>query len=293
MPRLLTIAIVLIALVSTAHAQNDDWIYSIYDIRDLDSGLADADAQRLAAARAQPLGSFHEPPRAEESTEFTRAEQLVMRVCDLRGITYGSLLPGLLSVEGEAHEHEWLSEQLTTLRALFERRYEVAILTAEVPSDQVLSVGTSLEVWPEGDVLHQVLVRRQPTRLRAVTTVSYVAALRPIVGEQSLGYDPQTATVDDGLTAIVTVGAGTESESSTMVRVTGELTQVTIDRRALTGAGGSPEFTPVGIDLPRVARRTIHAAVDVPFETLTTLAVVSGFNDGTDLVVAAWVKELD
>jgi hypothetical protein len=304
----------LVALAPTARAQSasQEEVLRIYDVRDLAAILPDdVDApsgRSRSGGRGQSVfgarggaggaggggggagggggggGSLFGDPR-----DPVPAHRLVDRLCTAIGLEYEPLLRGIVSAQGTIARHDQLAEQLREVRRLFTERYEVELACFSVSASSAPELGAPINELEPDLFSRQVIVRRQPTTIRSVTSHTYLADLVVVTGDSAVGYQPQSRMLDDGLTLELLIGAGDEDERATPLEASGELTRVAFSRSPVE-LPGRPD-SPPAVELPSVDRRTIQTAVSIEYDKLVTIAVLPGFESGTAVVVAARVRK--
>lgn len=205
------------------------------------------------------------------------------------GIECEPLLRGIIAAQGTIARHDQLAEQLREVRLLFTERYEIELACFSVGASSAPELGAPIDGVEPELFSRQVIVRRQPTTFRAVTSHTYLADLIVVTGDSAIGYQPQTKTLDDGLTLVLLIGAGDEDARATPLEARGELTRVSFDRSAIE-LPGRPD-TPPAVEMPSVDRRTIQTAVSIEYDKLVAIAVVPGFEKGEVVVIAARVRK--
>ena len=218
-------------------------------------------------------------------------DNLLFHLGGANGINVEELAPGILSFWGTEAQQAGFAHQLRLVGALYAERYEVELACIALGDRQVPRLGAVVELEEPRFHTKQIVTRRQPTEVKAVTTHTYVAELRVITGDNAVGYEPRTRVVDEGLSLGLVIGAGEENARGTPLEARGELTWVSFSRMS-TALPGRPDDPP-SIVLPSVTRRTIQSAMRIEFGKLTAIAVVAGYEDSGPIVVAAAVRKLD
>ena len=298
----------LVALASTALAQpaSQGEVLRIYDVRDLAAVLPGDDggpagrwrgvgrARSTAGGGGRGQAGFGSAGGGRETSIFVDrgsdpAHRLVDRLCTVIGIECEPLLRGIIAAQGTIARHDQLAEQLREVRLLFTERYEIELACFSVGASSAPELGAPIDGVELELFSRQVIVRRQPTTFRAVTSHTYLADLIVVTGDSAIGYQPQTKTLDDGLTLQLLIGAGDENARATPLEARGELTRVSFDRSAIK-LPGRPD-TPPAVEMPSVDRRTIQTAVSIEYDKLVAIAVVPGFERGEAVVIAARVRK--
>lgn len=203
------------------------------------------------------------------------------------GIGHGELLEGIYLVEGTQAEIDQADEMIRGLRAAMARSYVVRIECWTVPAESPVSVGRPLPSG--GEAIHWyegVVGARRQTRIAAVTEQSYIEDWQPVVSDNAVGYDSQSATVESGLSAELLVGA--VENDMVLVRFHGLLQQATVrEREVLMGGGLEGARLPLGS--PQVTRRMLDCDTQIPLGESVVLQTLPGFERGQTLALVVRV----
>lgn len=243
-------------------AQPDAIVTEIYDIRDL----------------ATLIPSNGAPP--EEALD-----EFVNRLSGHLDAQVGQIFPGLFHIDATREQHQHLLQSFEHIRKLYSESYEVTVFTYEVSAGESPSIGAAAKLDGAALIQREVIPRRTMSQISAIVQRTYVASLEPVVAEHATAYTPRTKTVDEGLSLSVILGAGADDEKSTALRLSGELTLVSLKR----STGPDSEWR---VDLPDVQKRSIKSALRVELGKPTVTAVVAGREAGQATVIAAAVKKV-
>lgn len=286
----LSIVLAVVLVAPAAAAAEESW--KLYDLRDLLGLIPPPAPGRVPAAPpGQAMPMFTQPPAAafvQESADGV--ERLMQQLCDAMSVDCTRLLSGVYGVRADEAQHGQLLALLEDVRRLYAERYEVELVWFTTSPDQTPAVGEAVTVT--GTFRRHCLVapRRTPTPLTVVSQHAYLSGLNAVVAEQSQLQEPITDDAEEGLRLSIIVGAGQEGEHSTLMRVSGELRQVTMGKMSGSFVAGVP--SDVQIELPSVAVRSIETSVELEYSKLTALCVLDGFADGECVVIAGAVRKL-
>lgn len=242
---------------------DDAMITEIYDIRDMASLI---------------------PAQGESPDDALN--QFVSRLADHLGLQVGEIFPGLFHIDATREQHRHLMESFEHVRKLYSESYEVTVFMYDVSAGDSPSVGAPAKLESVTMLQREVIPRRTRSQISAITNRTYVASLEPIVAENAIAYTPKTQTVAEGLGLGVLIGAGAEDEKTTALRMTGELTMVSLKRS--TGPDGDWR-----VDLPDVQVRSIQTSLRVELGKPTVAAVVAGKDSGQATVVGVTLKKVN
>jgi len=231
--------------------------YRIYDV----SGLAPDSFRGLPplGAIAPPPGSGGETPRAEPPTDAEIAQKVAARL-----VLYSTTLtPSLMGVASTPEQHDAFREAIEAVRGESGRLVTVRVALIEVEGESIPSVGSVMNDLGETLVLLETSGRvGRPVTLEATTATLAPAEFNPLVGTQSISYDPEMALIETGFRAEVRIdridaGEAEGPDPRYLARIEGEWASVSMQTlRVLTGAVGASTGT-AEIEMPRVERRRI------------------------------------
>ena len=230
-------------------------------------------------------------PDEERDEELTAAERLIELLCMMNELEYDWLIEGVIAVRGADRAHIQLADHLGQVRSLYAERYEVQIVCLPTAAGEAPKLGDAVSMTAPLVYSRQVVRRREPTTIEAVTSHTYVGQLIGITGDNAVAYQPVRDVVDEGLILTVLIGAGEEGGRATPLHASGELTKVSIEKSHLD-LPGRPD-SPPAIDLPVVMRRSIQSSLTIEYGRLSAIAVVNGFGDAEAIVVAVSVRKLE
>ncbi len=316
--------LVLSALAFSRAAPLNEPILRVYDTRDL--------AAALPASPGSVAGGFyHLVPRLESSgpdgalvrldfapasgtakaaESAAPADLVVSRLCDQLSLQREPLVEGVYLITGEAEQHEQFVKLLEDVRSLYQGAYELEIFAYPASAAQAPALGASAESTGVTLRSRQVIGRRVESHIAMTEEISYVRDWQPVVGNSSVGYDPEPGTATKGLRLAVTAGAveraggssapgggrarpapdSASSEAVVTLRVRGEYMDVQIEKQSSPLgplSGGALE-----LGLPHTITRTIESDMRLPLGQPSVLAVVAGAKPGEVLVIAGAIREL-
>lgn len=287
-----SMALILIgALVTSAAAQPEERSQQLFDVRDLAAAMVSVPTTTQVVERGKGQSPFRIATDVVESN--SRLEMIVGRLGDSMSLGYEWLDDGLLIVEGSNDRLASFGAMLDQLRALYDQTYTVELQAVVVPVGDVPALGGpwSTDATPM-HLMRQTVTRRVGTRLVSEQRQSFLADFTPVVGDQSVGFDPKVNEAISGLAVWVIVGAGQE-DSSTPVTLVGSIIQTSVSRFD-PGPGASstlPEMP--GLELASVQERAFSGAHRVAFGEPTMVAVLDGHQEGEAIVVQVTVVRND
>jgi len=305
------------AFALTAAAPAQDPVLRIYDTRDL-AAVLPASAQggvisivpRLEGDLSNPSGivRLSLTPQLNGSTtqSASSADVVVSRLCDQLQLQKESLIDGVYIVTGEAGQHEQLVKLLEDVRSLYQGAYDLELFIYPMAAAQAPGLGAPADSQAVTLRARQVIARRVESRLDFTEELTYIRDWQPVVGNDSVGYDPDPATVTRGLRLTVTAGAvdrepatpgaGSSPAASNPaapavpLRLRGEWIDAVIERQSALLApvsGGELE-----LGLPHTTTRTIESDLRLPLGQPSVLAVIPGAKPGEVIVIAGAIREL-
>ncbi len=220
-------------------------------------------------------------------------DKLMGKLCDGLAVDHTGLFPGVYGVEAEATEHATLLSMLERVRELYTERYEVEIIWYGSSTEKAPRIGDPVTPTEPLHRHHLVVARRTPTKIAQVSRYAYISGINPVVATGAVGYAPEIGREHSGLHASIMVGAGSETETATSIRVWGDLRRVAMGKMGrMSGPVTTVESHSMEIELPAVSLRSIQSSIRIEYGKPTTLAVIDGFEDGECVVVAALVRRL-
>lgn len=272
----------------------------------------------LSAAGQQPATETRKPSAAESSqarAPITQANQdEVFKLYDLSvlgnslnspgapaGIAESQLIHGLAEafslrvspigtsmflIGAMPQDHEKIAALMLQMHETSAERYRVELATLSMPSDKVPPVGSAFRVSDASAVrIDHVIQQRSSANFEAIRTQTYIADWQPVVGNDSVGYQPQPKTTTSGLEARVWIGAA--DGASVVVRVNGQYSRTIVKEIELPLATGGGNLL---IGLPERDQRSVHADAKLPLGEATVVGVSSGFEPGTSVVTVVRVE---
>ncbi|MBL8999917.1 MAG: hypothetical protein JNK25_02130 [Phycisphaerae bacterium] len=286
------------AAVSSPDA-SDDRVLRVYDLRDLASALPPR--RRTGLSVGEPALLLRHPGEGGESPfvpdgkatpgPTSPIDVLVSQLLPPLSLMGDSIADGVFLISGEKSGHEQFVQLLESVRAVYTSTCTVEISVVVVPSSGAVPALGSAHVPGSGDKVFRrvggTVPRKVGTALESTDAISFLAAWTPVVGQNAMGYDAQTALVKEGLSVTVTPGA--ESGGGTSLRVTGAVCAVSDDSIASPLMGAGPQGS-LHIGLPTIRTRDIVVTTSVPTGRPTVVGVLSGFSPDETIVLVATVK---
>jgi len=276
-------------------AATDDRVLRVYDMRDVGAVLP---APRKPKP---PLGHpywllrdeggpspFDPAPGAEKPA--TPIDSLVSQLCNPLNLTGEPIADGVYLVAGERAGHEQFAQLVESVRAVYTSRCEIEVLAVVVPDDKVPAVGAPYTPAQSAAPFRRAAAsvpRRLSTTLESTETTAFIGDWTPVVSDQSVGYDPQTAVIRSGLSLEVCPGA--QGPQGTSVRITGSLCDTTLTFGTLPLITGEPASS-LSLGLPAASLRDITTTLTVPAATPTVAAVVNGFKPHENILIVVSVN---
>jgi hypothetical protein len=241
--------------------------------------------------------AFGEPEA--EPTAPSPTDRLVCKLANLLSLAPEELVENVYFIDGEDESHAQFSRAIEQVRALYQDRVQVAVTCYEVASTEQPSIGDAASPGEKPAIDGATVCRRRsPARIEATRSVSFIADWTPVVGDASVGIDPTIGTVTDGAAFSVLVGSGNEKArvgiQGVVAKVDVTSSNVQPDRAtAAAQAASAPSGNTIVIGVPKVERRVFDTEVSVPLNRPTIVATGPGFTEGTRLVVAVTVKNVE
>lgn len=316
-PRLALATLTLLAICGTALAEP---VLRVYDVRDLSAVLparaTGGTVTIVPVLRDVPLqnsdgGTLRLETRYEggPNANLSSTELVIARLCQQLKLEPEQLMEGVYVVTGEEAQHEQLMKLLEDVRSLYQGGYEFELFAYPGATAQAPALGTPADPKLAALCTRQVIARRVESQVNVTEELTYVRDWVPVVGNESVGYDPDPGTVTKGLRLTVTAGgaekaAGQDRASAAprgsgeqsgaggtaSLRVRGELIDAQIEKLASPLAPDSGGMLELG--LPRTSTRTIQSDLRVTLGQPCVLAVVPGTKPGEIIVIAGTLREL-
>ena len=260
-------------------------------------GAQPAEAMELRVYDLRDLGAALPPDTHGRDS----AEVLVTNLAAATGSGAQRLLGGVYAVVATPEKHATLEMMLKRVRDLYTQTYQVQLHLYSVPAAEAPAVGTAPENLRPGEAISRATIsapRRTPTEFFSLRRHAYIAEWQPVVGANAVGYDPESAEIEDGLRVQVTIGAGPDAPErggargeggGELVQIRGELSSATLQSvtaPAIGTDGGTLMFF-----VPRVETRSIRMEERVALGTPTVVSVVDGFEDGQVVVLVVTVRK--
>lgn len=288
----------LFAAPATAHA---DQVWKVYDVRDLltliDPPIPEearevprsdkADGSFLADSFGHQVSPSQNSKVAASEKSADKLDSLIGKICFAQAINCERLLPGVYMVDGEEAMLVDFERMLKSVRNLYDKPFELALVWFRTAVTDSLSVGAVIEKPKSHRRQHLVVFDSTPVDIRVGSSITYVADVTAVVAEHASTHEPVIGTIHEGLFASAIVTSQEREEQSVLVRLAGEFRDVQFSERS------TRELKEAGIpllQLPQVRRRSLQAAVPVELNKLTVIDIVDDFSDDSSLVLAARVR---
>lgn len=304
-------AFTLVALASPAFA---DPTLRLYDVRDLASVLPARDAaglpapelgvkvnvderEKIALRFAQMAAQRRMERSPEKPVEAESAvDDYMLKLCGALSLVGSKLADGVFSIEGEAAQHEQLTRLIQETFNLYKGRYEADISCYSAKAAEAPAIGAAPGEQPAQLRARTTLARRVPVLIEATESVSYVDDWTPVVSEQVVGFDPQTAVMEKGLRLTLTIGgtdaAGAQGKDQPVsFRLCGNIADIKVEDREIPGMSSGPPNA--FLSLPHASVRSVNAEMNLVPGKPVVVAVVPGFALGEVIVVSATVRTLN
>lgn len=272
-----TMWLVVAALVAPAWAQDepgpDDYVTNIYDLRDLRAVLP-------------PL-----PPGSPDDVSPSGAllESLVSGLES--DLPRQQLSEDVYAVSGLRRDQAKLLKLLSDVRQLYSGRYELRLAGYALSlADPAPGLGDA----PPSDMpaWRQTLVvpRRTLTAVGPTRSQTYFVNLNPIVAQSAVAYAGVTQTIESGVRLNVIVGAGNETEESTSLLVTGDVTHdVPVTVFEAEGCETAPAFR---LRTARVYSSHVRSDLSITYGKPVVIAVAPLENEEQVMVIVAMIRRL-
>ncbi len=269
-------------------------VLQVYDMRDLAS-LLPANASRedrpaVGTIAASPTNELQNQ-RAETKAQASSIDVLVEGLCAALSLSNQRLGEAVYLIRGERGQHSQLAELLTQLRAVYADSFGIEVTAVAMPASSAPAIGKPYAPGAGDRVLHRLATRvlqGARTRLDSTESTGFISDWTPVVGTQAMGYDPQTASSESGLSVSVTV-TGHAPQAAPSLQLTACIAEFSYREsfQPLVGKGVEGSLT---LDLPHQNRREIASAIDVALGKATVVGVVSGFKGDEIIVLVATVR---
>lgn len=237
----------------------------------------------LALPADQPTQRLIDVRDLGATMESDRLMMIVTRVGEALGVHVHMIDDGLIIVSGDDATLDTFNEMMFRLRALYEDTYTFELRSVAVPVDEAPRVGTSFDDGRLLFMTSQTVTRRVATSISSTHQRTYLSDVQPVVGNQAVGFDPRTEEAESGIAAEVVIGAGNESDESTIVAVRGQIVQTEIN---LFKPGHDSSALPQmpSVEMPTSHVRSFNATRRLSFGQRTVLAVLDGLK-GDEVIV--------
>ncbi len=259
----------------------------VYDVRDL---MLLEPSGSILTLSPQLVSAEDESPFIEISPriERLREKDILLEISGATGLAATRLRDGIYVVTGSPGSHEQLQNALNSYRGVSAKRYIVSVEAMQVTSP---ASGTEAPApgspapGKDGVVLLrtlQVVKAQTESPIQATSTEQYISGWVPVVGTQSVGYQAQHGSAEDGFAGALIVGSQDEPNSPVTIQLSGVLMDSHITTVPITLSGDQLPLSTV-----RRSERTVRSAVKAPPGVPVVLAVVNGFEPETTIILTA------
>lgn len=291
--------------VSTTCAQDEDYSMTVVDLRDLNSALPRVDDSEHHNYMRQLLESFGSSGRlsAEDlrglssmsrqiaDDGFNTPAALLVEQFQATGafdLTSQQVMPGIFFFQGLTSDIEAMTSMLEQVHEMHSERVEIELACHIVVESNPPGIGAKFEGSRQPLMrTRQVMTRRVESPISVIERSAYVSDWQPVVGDQSVGYDPETQEAEYGLQAFVIVGRREDTESIN-VRLRGTMTDLYMQRLE----GPSVDGTQLTLGLPRLSVRSLQSDISASIGQSTVAAVIPGFGPEESIVVTVRVRPI-
>lgn len=274
----------------TQNEQEDE--LKVYDLRDLVALLPKPPAP---AAPSVPIltdvpivgNLFRNEGQAEPAPK--PADQINL-IAAAAGLSLQPMGENIYLGVGSTDRHHAFEQVLPQLRKIESESFDVELTVAKTDAATSPPLGSAFDASGPVVRIHRTVNARETVALSAVRSESYVAGWVPVVANDAVGYQSQNGVVRSGLESTLVLRTNGPSAD---IELDGSLTRSTISYTSpelSTGKQDPPAKLSIG--LPRVDERLLGARTRVPFGRSVVLAVVSGFEEGSNLVVSIKVSKI-
>jgi hypothetical protein len=203
--------------------------------------------------------------------------QLVAAISDSFDVLVSPISNSVFMIGAGPETHTRIEALLGQIRSSTAERFKVQLVTLTLPADKAAPVGSELTYASSnvGTRIDHIVQLRGRAAFESLQSQTYIADWQPIVGTDSVGYQPQSKVATSGVEAMVVIGG--VDEESVEIRLEGQVSQTSITSVDLPLAQGGAKLT---IGLPQREQRSIHAEAKVRMGAPTVLSVSSGFKPG-------------
>lgn len=281
---------------AAAVMQEDDRVLRVYDLREFGALLPGTREYRPALGQATSSsverGGVPGPFEGEKpgAAPATPVDSLVYQLCSSLSIVGERIAEGVYLVSGEREGQERFSQLIENVREVYTSTSVVEITAIATPTPGAPPPGAAYTPGATDRVLRRIsasVPRRVESRLDNVDSTTFVADWTPVVADHSVGYDPLTANVREGLSVLVTPGA--EGGAGVPLRIAGAISATSLVVYSTPLMGSSPEGS-LTLGLPLVQSRDIAVMTVIPAGKATIVATATGFDDDETILIVATVK---
>jgi len=242
----------------------------VYHVGDLPL-FNDTRPEKLGDSQSGPI---HEPP-IDEGRLDDPVDVALFVVREFYGMPAQRLGPGLIAIQEDDEGHATFVQAMNALRATEGEPITLQIAIRRVTPTDLENVRAGMPLTErvgELTLAHQQVIHLGlPATISSATERAFVDDLNPIVGTGSVSLDPHIAGVESG--AVFNVHAGEGDDGRTMLRISGEVSRVTLDQHLISGATDQAVMEST-FQLPTTDRRSISSAVSAPEGVEVVFAIV-------------------
>ena len=126
--------------------------------------------------------------------EDTRLQMIVGRIAESVDVSHDWLDDGLLLIQGPEAEIGVFNGMLSDMRTLYDQTYSIELRVIEVDVADLPAMGAPVDTDAAPlYITRQTVTRRVSTGILSEQRRSFVADVQPVVGDQSVGFDPDIA----------------------------------------------------------------------------------------------------
>lgn len=243
--------------------ENENPLVKLYDLSALGASLT-------------PAGG---PPGRAET-------QLIGALSNAFSLQVSPIGASMFLVTAMPEEHDKIAAILLQIRESTTERFTVELVTLSLPSDKAPPVGTTLKYASgTGTRIDHVVQQRTAAAFESLRSQTYIAEWQPVVGNESVGYQPLSKPVTSGVETRIFVG-GADAQGVD-IRIEGQISQAEITHAELPLAQGGAKLT---IGLPQRDQRSVSADAHLRFGEPTVVSVCTGFDSASVLVTILKVE---
>ena len=295
-------------IASSAQPEDNPNMLIVYDVRDLATMLSPEEgAAGVPMLKDVPLiGNLFRrgaPGGAGETSaeQPTTKRSVINSLAEASSMIIQTISPGILAATGTKDQHDLFQRLITQLRTVDSGSFEIEITVSKAQGEQAPAIGQPFNATGDVERVKQAIRGRAEALIHATESIAYISEWVPVVGNSSVGYQPQTKEVVSGLRLVASVSPATAGRVDLRISGTLDRADVKTTKNAVVAPGnaavGAGQGVPsdLGIGLPTVQSRSIQCELAVPFEQAIVIAVATGFDSGgptNAVVIAAKIRQL-